>query len=111
MTHVDKLSRNGMKGCFLAGYEAPDGQTLACVIRVRKEKLPLFKKKKHGDRYSILDFGEVLAVGLRGNSAKRLAEIFRKNTGLPCPRRLPGKKSPDPYEGIRAIKTLSVSFS
>ena len=88
MTQIDKLSRNGMKGCFLAGYEAPNGQTLACVIRVRKVKLPLFKKKKHGDRYSILDFGEVLAIGPEGKFSDETRRSFQEKYGIALPKKV-----------------------
>jgi hypothetical protein len=85
MTFARKLGETGSSNCFLTAYKTPEGKSFACVIRVQKQKVDLFKKKKHGDIYHVSEFGELLAVGLGGKFSVDTRKNFQKDHGIILP--------------------------
>lgn len=85
MTFASKVSKSNLSNCFLTRYKAPNGQRFVCVIKVFKQKIPMFKKKKSGDHYNILDYGQILALGLDGKFSDEVRKSFEKKYGVTLP--------------------------
>lgn len=85
MSFVRKISQKGLSDCFLAKYKALDGQHFACVIRVHKQKLPMFKKKKSGDCYAVAEYGQILAIGSDGRFSQETRKRFEEEYGVLLP--------------------------